>query len=79
MNIDGIAVSQYGSVFKAAGLDTLSYKPTQATLPASGWPTLGSLIDNGTRLITFIDHGADLATVPYIIDGMLSNSIRQRR
>lgn len=69
MNIDGIAVSQYGTVFKAAGLDTVSYSPPAATIPASGWPTLGSLIDNGTRLLTFMDHGADTATVPYIIDG----------
>lgn len=34
------------------------------------WPTLGSMIDNGTRLVTFMDAGASFSEVPYIIDGM---------
>jgi len=68
VNIDNLPVSQYASVFVAAGVDKLSYSPQSPTLPASGWPTLGALIDAGTRLITFIDNGADTAAVPYIID-----------
>jgi hypothetical protein len=68
VNIDDLPVSQYASVFVAAGVDKLSYSPQSPTLPASGWPTLGALIDAGTRLITFMDNSADTTAVPYIID-----------
>ena len=71
VNIDNLPAAQYGAVFSAVGLDTMSYSPTTLPLPASGWPTLGSLIDSGTRLITFMDNTADPTTVPYIIDGKL--------
>jgi len=68
VNIDSLPASQYDTVFKAAGVDTIAYKPPSATLPASSWPTLGSMIDSGTRLVTFMDFHADFTTVPYIID-----------
>ncbi|KZV74858.1 PLC-like phosphodiesterase [Peniophora sp. CONT] len=68
VNIDDLPATQFGSVFQAAGVDSLSYSPTASSLPASQWPTLGSLIDNGTRLITFMDFKADFTSVPYIID-----------
>ena len=38
-------------------------------MPASQWPTLGTLIDSGKRLVTFMDANADFTAVPYIIDG----------
>ncbi|KAI0034160.1 PLC-like phosphodiesterase [Vararia minispora EC-137] len=68
VNSDGFSASEFGSVFQSAGLDKISYSPSAATLPASQWPTLGSMIDNGTRLVTFMDHHADFTSVPYIID-----------
>jgi hypothetical protein len=68
VNIDDLPVSNYGAVFAAAGVDKLSYSPPSPSLKASDWPTLGSLIDNGTRLLTFMDFKADSTTVPYIID-----------
>ena len=70
VNNDDLPASQFGTVFTAAGIDTLSYSPASASLTASEWPTLGSLIDNGTRLLTFMDFKADFTSVPYIIDGM---------
>ena len=72
VNSDSIAASEYGNVFKTAGLDTLAFSPPTSALAASNWPTLGALIDNGTRLVTFMDFHADFTVVPYIIDGMLS-------
>lgn len=27
------------------------------------------MIDSGKRLVTFLDNGADFATVPYLLDG----------
>jgi len=68
VNIDNLPVSQYASVFTAAGVVSLSYSPPSASIPASGWPTLSSMIAAGTRLVTFMDNAADFTTVPYIID-----------
>ena len=69
VNSDNVAPAQYDTVFKAAGLDTLAYAPTSASLAASDWPTLGTLIDAGTRLVVFLTTEADFTTVPYLIDG----------
>ncbi|KAH7885988.1 PLC-like phosphodiesterase [Phlebopus sp. FC_14] len=68
VNSDNFPPSAYDSVFKGAGLDTISYAPPSASIPATQWPTLGSLIDSGKRLITFMDASADFTSVPYIID-----------
>lgn len=73
VNSDNLAATQFASVFVAAGVDTLSYSPQSASLPASGWPTLGSLIDAGTRLVTFLSTTADFEAVPYLIDGEQCN------
>lgn len=71
VNSDNLPPTNYDTVFKSASLDTVSYSPPSASLLASGWPTLGSLIDSGKRLVTFMDSSADFTSVPYIIDGML--------
>jgi hypothetical protein len=68
VNSDGFKPSDYDKVFQSSGIAALSYAPTTATLPAADWPTLGSLIDSGKRVLTFMDYGADYASVPYIID-----------
>ncbi|KAJ7897089.1 PLC-like phosphodiesterase [Mycena olivaceomarginata] len=68
VNIDNLPASQYAPVFVKVGLDKLSYAPTTSPLTASAWPTLGSMIDAGTRLVTFLDNAADLTAVPYLID-----------
>ncbi|KAH9950903.1 PLC-like phosphodiesterase [Amylocystis lapponica] len=65
---DNIPPSAYDAVFKAVGLDTMAYKPSNGTLPASGWPTLGSMISAGTPLVAFLTTQADFQTVPYLID-----------
>ena len=59
-------------MFKAVGLDAVSFVPQSTPLQASGWPTLGSMIDSGKRLVTFLDNGAN-ASYPYLLDGMLSS------
>ena len=69
VNSDSFKPTDYDTVFKAVGLDALSYSPPSATTSVGSWPSLGSLIDSGKRLITFMDAGADFTTVPYIIDG----------
>jgi len=68
VNSDGFKPTDYDTVFKAVGLNTLSYSPPSANISVGSWPTLGSLIDSGKRLVTFMDAGADFTSVPYIID-----------
>jgi len=55
-------------VYQTVGLDALSYTPSAAALTLDQWPTLGQMIDQGTRVVTFMDTGADFTSVPYIID-----------
>ncbi|THH09593.1 hypothetical protein EW145_g1888 [Phellinidium pouzarii] len=68
VNSDNVAPSSFDAVFQSAGLTSLSYSPPSASVSFTDWPTLGSMIDNGTRLVTFLDTGADFSSVPYIID-----------
>ncbi|KAI0073710.1 PLC-like phosphodiesterase [Panus rudis PR-1116 ss-1] len=68
VNSDNLPPSQFDTVFKAAGLDTMSFTPESATLTQSAWPTLGSMIDSGKRLVTFLSTTADFTAVPYLID-----------
>ncbi|KZT74978.1 PLC-like phosphodiesterase [Daedalea quercina L-15889] len=65
---DNFSPAQYDTVFKAVGLDTLAYAPSSASLSYTEWPTLGDLIDNGTRLVVFLTTEADYTSVPYLID-----------
>jgi hypothetical protein len=44
------------------------YSPTAGQLTINEWPTLGSLIDSGKRVLAFMDNQADFTQVPYLID-----------
>jgi hypothetical protein len=66
-NLDNMPAADYDPVFKAAGLDTISFAPETSPLSAAAWPTLGAMIDSGKRLVTFLDNGADPA-IPYLLD-----------
>jgi len=68
VNINNLASTAFDTVFRAVGLDTISFRPTAAVTTVFDWPTLGSMIDSGQRLVTFLDNGADFTSVPYIID-----------
>ncbi|KAJ7764694.1 PLC-like phosphodiesterase [Mycena metata] len=46
-------------LFDEAGLTNLSYVPPSIPVKQSDWPTLGSMIDSGKRLVVFMDAGAD--------------------
>lgn len=71
VNSDDFLPTAFDALFISAGLDVLSYAPPSAAIPASQWPTLGSMIDSGKRLVTFLDANADFASVNYLIDGEL--------
>lgn len=69
-NGDYVDVGNFSASFEAAGLDTYCYVPPTSpdVLPIDEWPTLQEMIDNGTRLVTFLDYDADMSVVPYILD-----------
>jgi len=68
VNINNLGPSAFDDVYKAVGLNTVSYAPPNSVTEAANWPTLGSMIDAGTQLVTFLDNGANTAVVPYLID-----------
>ncbi|KAI1337752.1 PLC-like phosphodiesterase [Xylariaceae sp. FL0016] len=49
VNSDDKTVSDFGTVFENSGIDKYGYTPD-----GSGWPTLQTMIDADTRLVTFI-------------------------
>lgn len=69
---DNILPSAYDAVFSSAGLNTMAYAPSNATVAETAWPTLGTLINSGKRLVVFLTTQADYQTVPYLIDGILN-------
>jgi hypothetical protein len=63
-NGDYVDIGNFSASFEASGLDTLCYVPPTSpdVLPIDEWPTLQELIDNGTRVVTF------LGTVQYVLE-----------
>lgn len=55
--------------FAAAGLADLAYVPPFKTTPSDtlNWPSLGSMISSGKRVVIFLDANADPSVVNYIL------------
>ena len=68
VNSDNLPATSFASAFTSAGLDQYAYSPTAATLTLNEWPTMGSLIDGGKRVLAFMDNQADFSQVPWLID-----------
>jgi len=65
-NGDFVDVSMFGDAMTSSGLSSYAFTPT-SQLSMSEWPTLQELIDDGTRLVMFLDYDADTSVVPYIL------------
>jgi hypothetical protein len=68
VNIDNVNASTVAESYTSSGLDSISYAPEKATLSQSEWPTLGSMIDSGKRVVTFMDKcvfGAGTASLEH--------------
>lgn len=61
--------SAFLPVFNSSGISSYAYVPPSLPVAHSAWPTLGSMISSGKRLVTFIDFGADKEgdTVPFLL------------
>jgi hypothetical protein len=68
VNIDNLPATTFAQSFSSAGLEQYMYSPTAGQLTINEWPTLGSLIDSGKRVLAFMDNQADFTQVPYLID-----------
>ncbi len=67
-NGDRTDIARYGEAFRSSGLDKMAYIPAVHPLAFDAWPTLGEMIDAGRRLVVFMDYGADIQKVPFILD-----------
>ena len=67
VNGDNVPVSMFDDAYKASGLKSYTYTPPTSPLAIDAWPTLQEMITAGTRLVAFLDAGAD-PSVPYILD-----------
>ncbi|KAJ7884127.1 PLC-like phosphodiesterase [Mycena olivaceomarginata] len=46
-------------LFDEAGITPLAFVPPSIPVKQADWPTLGSMIDSGKRVVVFMDSGAD--------------------
>ena len=67
VNGDNVPVSEFDDAYKSSGLNSLAYTPPTSPLAIDAWPTLQELVTANTRLVAFLDAGAD-PSVPYILD-----------
>ncbi|KAF4982871.1 hypothetical protein FZEAL_1567 [Fusarium zealandicum] len=65
-NIDALSVDKFDEAFVVAGLNELVFVP-DTKLALDEWPTLQQMIDDGTRLVVFMDYNMDQSKVEYII------------
>ena len=77
VNGDNVNASMFGKIFESVGLADMAFVPStgKKKLSMDAWPTYSEMIENGTRLIVFLDTGADQASVPYILDEVSKVSI----
>lgn len=72
VNGDNVPVSAFNQVFTSTGLASYAYTPatnhTTQPMPLDAWPTYSELIANNTRIVTFLDSGANVSQVPYLLD-----------
>ncbi|OKL59143.1 hypothetical protein UA08_05914 [Talaromyces atroroseus] len=67
VNSDDATDSELGAVFESANITDYAYTPS-STSAISSWPTLQELIDDGTRLMTFIASLSSNSNAAYLMD-----------
>ena len=66
-NPEGLSLTDvWAPAFVNSGIASLAYVPPHTPMKRTEWPTLGSLIDSGKRVVVFMDYGAD-GSVNYIL------------
>lgn len=68
VNSDFRNVTDYVAPIQNSGLAPYLYTPPKVPMHRGDWPTLGSMILSGKRVVVFLDYQANQTTVPYILD-----------
>ncbi|KAH6968581.1 hypothetical protein HG530_013444 [Fusarium avenaceum] len=66
-NIDALPIEKFDDAFNSTGLKEFVYHP-EKKLALDEWPTLQRFLDDGTRLVVFMDYNMDESKVDYIIN-----------
>ena len=61
-------VENYVPFLEQTGLVQYAYLPPKIPMAKTDWPTLGSMILTGKRVIFFMDYNANQTAVPYVLD-----------
>lgn len=67
VNSDDEDVSSFGEVFESSNISTYGYTPSTSGATTT-WPTLQTMIDDGTRLVTFIAAINASTTYPHLLN-----------
>jgi len=69
-NPDSMAITVWGEIFNTSGIAEMAYVPPFRSTPTDtlSWPSLGTMISSGQRVVIFLDRGANQAQVPFILD-----------
>ena len=65
VNYDKLPMPYFASVYKAAGIDAISFAPTGTV---TTWPTLNELITAGTPIVSFVTSQADATNYPFLLN-----------
>lgn len=67
VNSDDEDVSSFGAVYDSSNISTYGYTPS-TTSATTDWPTLQTMIDDGTRLVSFVAAINYSSTYPYLLN-----------
>ncbi|KAI4126689.1 MAG: hypothetical protein LQ338_003629 [Usnochroma carphineum] len=71
-NGDHLNITEFDRSFRQSGIVPYAYiphsDPNNNKWTLNSWPTLGQLIANNTRLVAFLDYGADQHQFPYLLN-----------
>ncbi|KAK8219685.1 hypothetical protein M8818_000659 [Zalaria obscura] len=70
VNSDDASASELQAQYATAGIEQYAYTPESTTSAPSEWPTLQTLINNGTRLLNFVASldASSNTVAPYLMD-----------
>lgn len=68
VNTDTLPATTWAKSFTDSGVINYVYTPPSVPINYAAWPTLGSLISAGTRVVAFLAQNADVESAPYLID-----------
>ncbi|KAJ7270240.1 PLC-like phosphodiesterase [Mycena rebaudengoi] len=67
-NPEGVSAKDvWKPIFDQAGISPMAFVPPALPVKRNDWPTLGTMIDSGKRIVVFLDAHADPASVPFIL------------